>query len=147
MFEVGISIRKWEKQQKRSMLQSPDFKAKLQWGRYSNTIAGVLDTMLGIACDILYCSPVWSASKGSGYCGRWTATGQAKHHTSTRRARKRTGKLHTERVNEQILPEWSPEHTKAKKVAGNHLDSFTKGKSSLTNMVSGSAGKGRAADV
>lgn len=38
------------------MLQSPDLKVKLQWGRYSNTTAGVLDTILGIVCDILYCS-------------------------------------------------------------------------------------------
>lgn len=72
-------------------------------------------------------------------------TGQAKHHIPTRRARKRAGKLHTERVNEVL--ECSPEHIKAKKVAGNHLHTFTKGKSHLTNMVSGSAGKGRAADV
>lgn len=36
------------------MLLSPDIKTKLQWRRDSNTIARVLDTILGIVCDILY---------------------------------------------------------------------------------------------
>lgn len=48
---------------------------------------------------------------------------------------------------EQILLEGSPEHMKAKKVTGSHQHSFTKGKSCPTNMISGSADKGRAADV
>lgn len=82
------------------MLRSPELKAKWQWRRVSNPIAEVLDTVLGIVHDILYCSPVWSTSKGPGCCERFTVSGQGKCHTTFQGGQEKgPGKLQTGKAN------------------------------------------------
>lgn len=106
MLYIG-SYRKGEKQQKGFILWSLDFEAKLHWSRTSNEIAGVLNIILGIACNISCHSPVWPTSKGPGYRGRFTVTGQGKNHTYHKGGKKVPGELWTGQANLLLGRSWS----------------------------------------